>query len=312
MKALALTEFDAPPAVIDVPDPTPAPGEVLVRVAAASVNPYDAFVAIGAMKEYLAYEFPAVLGTDVAGTIDALGDGVDGFAVGDRVFGTIGAKPSVHDGSFAEMVAAQAAALARTPDGVDHRDVASLGVAGTTALGAVEALGPLEGAVVLILGATGGVGSFATQLAAARGARVVASVRPGDETFVTELGASETVDYTGDVAAAVRERHPDGLDGLIDLVNRDPAGFASVVGLVRAGGHATSAVGGAGETTEIGGVAVSNVGGNPALLPALGELVKEGRLRTPIRRTYPMDEAATALQDLTNRHTLGKLLITID
>ena len=312
MKALALTEFDAPPAVIDVPDPTPAPGEVLVRVAAASVNPYDAFVASGAMKEYLAYEFPAILGTDVAGTIDALGDGVDGFAVGDRVFGTIGAKPSVHDGSFAEMVAAQAAALARTPDGVDHRDVASLGVAGTTALGAVEALGPLEGAVVLILGATGGVGSFATQLAAARGARVVASVRPGDETFVTELGASETVDYTGDVAAAVRERHPDGLDGLIDLVNRDPAGFASVVGLVRAGGHATSAVGGAGETTEIGGVAVSNVGGNPALLPALGELVKEGRLRTPIRRTYPMDEAATALQDLTNRHTLGKLLITID
>jgi NADPH:quinone reductase-like Zn-dependent oxidoreductase len=311
MKALALTEFDVPPAVIDVPDPTAAPGEVLVRVAAASVNPYDTFVAMGGMKEYLAYEFPAVIGMDIAGTIEALGDGVDGFAVGDRVFGTIGAKPSVHDGSFAELAAAQAAALAPTPDGVDHRDVASLGVAGTTALGAVEALGPLEGANVLIAGATGGVGSFAIQLAAARGAHVIASVRPGDEAFVTELGASETVDYTGDVAAAIRERHPDGVDGLIDLVNRDPAGFASMVGLVRAGGHATSAVGGAGESTEIGGVAVSNVGGNPALLPALGELVKEGRLRAPIQRTYPLDEAATALQDLTNQHTLGKLLITM-
>lgn len=311
MKALALTEFDAPPAVIDVPDPTPTSGEVLVRVAAASVNPYDAFVAMGAMKEYLPYEFPAVIGTDVAGVIEAIGEGVDGFAVGDRAFGTIGTKATVHDGSFAELAAAEATALARTPDSVGHPDVASLGVAGTTALGAVEALGPLEGASVLIVGATGGVGSFAIQLAAARGARAIASVRPGDEGFVTELGASETVDYTRDVAAATRDRHPDGVDGLIDLVNRDPAGFASMVGLVRAGGHATSAVGGAGESTEIGSVAVSNVGGNPALLPSLGELVKEGRLRAPIRRTYPLDEAATALQDLTNQHTLGKLLITM-
>jgi NADPH:quinone reductase-like Zn-dependent oxidoreductase len=311
MKALALTEFDAPPAVIDVPDPTPAPGEVLVRVAAASVNPYDAFVAMGGMKEYLAYEFPAVIGMDVAGTIEALGDGVDGFALGDRVFGTIGTKATVHDGSFAELAPAQAAALARTPDGVDHRDVAYLGLAGTTALGAVEALEALDGANVLIVGATGGVGSFAIQLGAARGAHVTASVRPGDEPFVTELGASETVDHTDDVAAAIRERHPDGIDGLIDLVSRDPAGFASLVGLVRAGGHATSSVGGAGESTEIGGVAVSNVGGNPALLPALGELVKEGRLWAPIQRTYPLDEAATALRDLTDQHTLGKLLIEI-
>lgn len=311
MKALALTEFDAPPAVIDVPDPTPASGEVLVRVAAASVNPYDAIVAMGAMKEYLPYEFPAVIGMDLAGEVQAIGEGVDGFAGGDRVFGTIGTKATVHDGSFAELAAAQAAALARTPDGVDHRDVASLGVAGTTALGAVEALGPLEGANVLIVGATGGVGSFVIQLAAGRGAHVIASVRPGDEAFVTELGASETVDYTDDVAAAIRERHPDGLDGLIDLVTRDPAGFASLVGLVRAGGHGTSALGGAGESTEISGVAVSNVGGNPALLPALGELVKEGRLRAPIQRTYPLDEAGTALQDLTNQHTLGKLLLEI-
>ena len=297
--------------MIDVPDPTPAPGEVLVRVAAASVNPYDAFLAMGAMKEYLPYEFPAVIGTDLAGVIEGIGDGVDGFAVGDRVFGTIGRKPSVHDGSFAELAAAQAAALAGTPDGVGHRDVATLGVAGTTALGAIEALGPLEGSKVLIVGATGGVGSFAIQLAAARGAHVIASVRPGDEAFVTELGASETVDYTGDLAATVRERHPEGVDGLIDLVNRDPAAFASLVGLVRTGGRASSAVGGAGEATEIGGVAVANVGGDPSLLPVLGGSLAQGRLRAPIRRTYRLDGAATALEDLTNQHTLGKLLISI-
>jgi NADPH2:quinone reductase len=309
MRALALPAFEAPPNLIDLPEPTAAPGEVVVRVAAASLNPYDALVAIGGMKEYMPYEFPVVIGTDLAGAVDSVGEGVDAFARGDRVFGTVGSKSSVHDGSFGQLVAAQAAALAPTPEVVDDRDAATLGVAGTTALSAVDALDPHDGSTVLIAGATGGVGSFAIQLASARGAHVIASVRPGDEEFVTDLGASETVDYTGDLVAAVRERHPGGIDGVIDLVNRDPAGFGALVGLVREGGRAASAVGGAGESAKIGGVDVSNVGGNPAHLPTLARLMKERKLRAPITTTYTLGEAATALQDLTSRHTLGKLLI---
>lgn len=312
MKALALRGFGSPPSVIDVPDPAPAAGDVLVRVGAASVNAYDTFVAMGAMKDFMPYEFPAVLGMDVAGVVEAVGDGVDGFGPGLRVFGTMGMKPAIHEGTFGELVAAQAAALAPTPDDVDDQQAGSLGVAGTTALGAVNALEPAEGHRVLIVGATGGVGSFTIQLAAARGAHVIASIRPGDEGFVNDLGAAETVDYTTDLAAIVRERHPDGVDGVIDLVNRDPGAFAALAALAREGGRAASSVGAAGESTQVGSVVVSNVNGNPALLGSLAELVAQGKLRVQIRRTYRLEDAANALQDFTNEHTVGKLVILVE
>jgi NADPH:quinone reductase-like Zn-dependent oxidoreductase len=167
--------------VIDVPAPVPGDGEVLVRVTAASVNAYDTFVAMGMMKDYLPYEFPAVLGQAVAGVVQALGDGVTGLREGDRVFGDIGVKATVHDGSFAELAIPQAGQVSRTPEGLDDAEAATLGVAGTTAMNAVEAVSPADGSTVLVLGATGGVGSFALQLAAARGAHVIASVHPGDE-----------------------------------------------------------------------------------------------------------------------------------
>ena len=310
MQALALENFEKPPSIIAVPTPQPGSGEVLVRVTAASVNPYDTFVAMGAAKEYMDYEFPVVLGTDVAGIIESLGEGVDTFAVGDRVFGKI-VKGSVHDGSFGEWATPLATDLAVAPDGLDDRAAGTLGVAGTTAMSAVEAVAPGSGETVLVVGATGGVGTFAVQLAAGRGAYVIATARPGDEDFVTSLGAVETVDYTGDLATAVRDRHPDGIDGLIDLVNRDPAVFSTLTGLVRDGGHATSVVGGAGESTEIGRVAVSNTNSDPAHMAALARKIVDGTLRASIGRTYKLADASQALDDLTNQHTLGKLVIVM-
>ena len=309
MKALALTGFDEQPAVIDVPIPEPGPGEVLVRVKAASVNAYDTFVAMGAARAYMAYEFPAVLGGDVAGTVEAVGEGIDAFSAGDRVFGMMGTKGAIHDGSFGELATPQAAALARTPDTVADEQAGALGVAGTTAMSAVNAVEPAEGSQVLIVGATGGVGTIAIQLAAARGAHVIASVRPGDDDVVRGLGATDTVDYTGDLAKTVRERYPDGVDALLDLVDRDPQTFAALVGLVRKGGRATSVVGAAGEASEIDGVAVSNTGGDPAHLDALGALVAAGTVRIHIQRTYPLAAAAKALADFTNEHTVGKRII---
>ena len=178
-------------------------------------------------------------------------------------------------------------------------------------MSAVSAIDPSEGATVLIVGATGGVGTFAIQLAAVRGARVIASVMPGDEDVVTALGAAETVDYTKDVIGAVRERHPEGIDAVIDLVHRDPGEFGALVALVRAGGRATSALGGAGDATEIGEVQVQNAGGDPSHLGALASMMEEGTLKAAIRRTYPLADAAQALADFTNNHTVGKLVITM-
>jgi len=311
IKALALEGFDRPPVVIEVPAPQPASGELLVRVHAASVNAYDAFVAMGMAKDFMAYEFPAVLGQDLAGVVEAVGDEVEGFKEGDRVFGTIGAKGTVHDGTFAELATPRAPALALTPAAVDDQRAGTLGVAATTAMSAVAAIDPSEGATVLIVGATGGVGTFAIQLAAVRRARVIASVMPGDEDVVTALGAAETVDYTKDVIGAVRERHPEGIDAVIDLVHRDPGEFGALVALVRAGGRATSALGGAGDATEIGEVQVQNAGGDPSHLGALASMMEEGTLKAAIRRTYPLADAAQALADFTNNHTVGKLVITM-
>jgi NADPH:quinone reductase len=311
MKALALDSFDGGPKVMDVPDPVAGPGEVLVRVSAASLNAFDVGVAAGSMKDFMPYEFPAVIGSDLAGRVEAVGHGVEGFAVGERVFGMMGMRGGVHEGSFAELANPQAASIASAPEGLSDADAGSLGVAGGTAMSTVEAVGPSDGGTVLIVGATGGVGSFAIQLAALRGAHVIATVRPGDEDFVTELGAAETVDYTGDMAAELRARYPSGIDAVIDAVNRDRAAFAGLVALVHGGGHATSVVGGAGDSTDIGGVAVSNSGGNPAHLPGLADLAVQGKLRVAIRRTYPLDDAAQALQDFAGDHTVGKLVVTM-
>jgi NADPH:quinone reductase-like Zn-dependent oxidoreductase len=311
MKALVLASFDEAPAVMEVPDPSPGAGEVLVRVAAASVNAYDVAVAAGAMRQYMTYEFPAVIGGDLAGTIEALGDGVEGFAVGDRVFGMMGMKPAIHDGSFGELATPQAAAIAGAPSGLADVDGGSLAVAGTTAKSAVDELQLGEGSVVLVLGATGGVGAFAVQLARLQGAHVIASVRPGDEDFVIDLGAAETIDYTGGVVAEARERYPDGLDAVIDAVSPEPGTFATIAGLVRHGGWAISTRGGAGEHTRIGAVQVFNANGNPAHLAPLADLVVRGEIKVPVRKTYPLADAAQALEEFRTQHTVGKLVITM-
>jgi NADPH:quinone reductase-like Zn-dependent oxidoreductase len=311
MKALALESFEGGPKVMDVPDPVAGPGEALVRVGAASVNAFDVGVAAGYMKDFMPYEFPAVIGGDLAGRVEAVGEGVEDFEVGARVFGMMGMKGAIHDGSFGEFANPTADSIASAPEGLSDSDAGSLGVAGTTAMSATEAVGPSDGSTVLIVGATGGVGSFAIQLAALRGAHVIASVRPGDEDFVTGLGAAETVDYTGDVVAEIHRRYPNGIDAMIDAVNRDQVTFAGLVALVRDGGRAASIVGGAGEATEIGGVAVSNVGGNPEHLGDMADLVLKGQLRVAIRRSYPLADAAQALRDFANEHTLGKLVITM-
>jgi NADPH:quinone reductase-like Zn-dependent oxidoreductase len=312
IRALALETFEEPPSVVELAAPAVDVGEVLVRMKAASINAWDTAVASGGMKEYIPYTFPAVIGMDVAGIVEEAGDGAEGFAPGDRVFGTMGMKGEIHDGSFAELANPQSSMLAHTPDGLDDRAASSLGVAGTTAMSAVEAVAPASGDTVLVVGATGGVGTFAIQLAAARGAHVIASARPGDEGLVTSLGAAATVDYTGDVIAAIRALHPDGLGGLIDLVNRDHEDFAAISRLVRPGGHAASAVGGAGGSTEIDGVGVSNVGSDPGHLGTLADMVVAGTLRVAITSTYPLADAARALEDFTDQHTVGKRIISME
>src|SRR5829696_5554678 len=169
MRAFVLPDFESQPTLADIPIPEAGPGGVLVRVHAASVNGVDLSIASGHLQGMMEYDFTVVLGKDFAGTVEAVGDGVSGFAAGDRVFGVVSDPSPLSSRSFAEYLAVPAEPnLSRVPEGADLASAGVLGLAGSAALQAVDELTPAAGETLLISGATGGVGAPAVQLAAAR------------------------------------------------------------------------------------------------------------------------------------------------
>src|SRR6201995_4276165 len=241
MRAVTVTQYGATPAVAEVPTPEPGQRQVLIRVRAAGMNPMDRTLASGAWKPMRA-TFPMVLGADGAGVVEKLGEGASKFSVGDDLFGQLLIAPLGSAGTYAEYVAVtEDAPLARVPPGLDDVVAAALPTAGGAGLALVDQLDPLADKTVLIVGAGGGVGSFATQFAANAGGNVIANARADDAERMRGYGAKETIDgRTVALPAAVRQAHPDGVDVLIDLVDADAAGFAALASLVRPGGTALS------------------------------------------------------------------------
>jgi NADPH:quinone reductase-like Zn-dependent oxidoreductase len=308
MRAFVLTEFGAAPRLTDLDVPEPVEGEVRVRVHAASVNGFDLSVAAGYLADMMEHRFPVVLGKDFAGVVDALGPGVSGYQVGDRVFGVV-TKPYLGDGSFAEYVTVPTAVgLAKLPDDVDFVAGAALGLAGAAALSAVDAAELKPGQSVLVVGATGGVGNQAVQLAAQAGAQVAATAASHDEqALVTGLGADTTVDHRGDVVAAVRKVHPEGVDVVFHFAG-DPAQLLTTV---RPGGRLVSTIVQpqqlpTEDATVIGIYAIPD----PATLDRLAAYTAEGATRLTIQDVIGLDEAPDAFASFT-RGTLGKVVITI-
>ncbi len=185
--------------------------------------------------------FPMVLGADGAGVVEELGEGTSRFSVGDDLFGQLLIAPLGSAGTYAEYVAVtEDAPLAKVPTGLDDVVAASLPTAGGAALLLVDLVDPLTDKTVLIVGAGGGVGSFATQFAVNAGGNVIANVRDQDAERMYTYGASETIDHsTSPLVDAVRHAHPDGIDTLIDLAS-DATGFAALAMLVRPGGIAVT------------------------------------------------------------------------
>jgi NADPH2:quinone reductase len=244
MKALAIDELGQPGSLHDIPVPEPAEGQVRIRVAAAGLNPFDNAVVQGFLKDRMEHRFPLVPGMDASGTVEALGQGVEAWAVGDEVFGSVG-KRYLGEGTLAEFATMSAGRVARKPASVDHTAAAAIPVAGVTALVMADALELSEGHVVVANGATGGVGSYFVQLASARGARVVAVCRGENADYARRLGATEVIDYTsGDVAEAIRSLFPEPLDAIADM-HGDAETVARLAEPVRSGGHVASAVGAA-------------------------------------------------------------------
>ena len=305
MRAIAINDYGTPPTLTELPKPEPGPGEVLVRVRASSINGFDAAVAAGMLKGMMEHRFPVVLGKDFAGVVEALGDGASRFAPGDEVFGVV-MKPFLGDGGLGEyLIVGEQHGIARVPDGLDLQAAGALGLAGTAALNAIDAIAPTTGEHVLISGVTGGVGAIALQYAVAAGAEVIATARPGAEAdFVLGLGAAHVVDYTSHLAAQVRAIAPDGVPAVLHL-----AGDAEqLAGLLAAGGRIASTLG-FGRDQHPAAVAVM-ADPNPVTLDRLAADAASGALRVPITRTYPLEETPQALADFA-AGSLGKLAITV-
>ena len=262
MRAIAEERFGGPIALMDLPAPEIGRGEVLIRVRAAGVNPFDWKVADGALEGEREHRFPLILGFDVAGVVERVGANVTELAEGDNVYGYL----LVHD-------------------------------------------------TVLIVGATGGVGSYAVQLAARRGARVIATARRANETFVRELGATETIDHTAEeIVASVLVAHPDGLEAIIDMVS-DREALGRMARVLKKGGRLASSVDAAApESLAERDIGATNVGMQPDArrLAELARIVDAGEISVSLERAFPLEEAPEALEESRTGHTRGKLVLLVD
>lgn len=304
MKAVILEAFGSQLRVAEHPDPKVAPGEVLIEVRAAGVNPVDWKVGAGYLDPIMESTLPIVPGWDVAGVVAAVGLDVSEYAVGDEVIGYV-RKDSVHLGTYAEKVSASVRFLAPKPAALSWEQAAGLPLAGLTALQSLDRVRAGEGDVVLIHAAAGGVGTIATQLAVARGARVIGTASERNHDFLRDLGA-EPVTYGDGLADRVRELAPDGVDVVLDLVG--DGAVAVSVPLVKDVSRVVS----------IADKAAGDSGGHyvwvrpdVADLTKLSELADAGTITVTVDRALPLDQANEAWQLSQEGRTRGKLVLTV-
>lgn len=307
MRAITYTEFGGPEVLThgETDDPTVGPDTVLVRVRASSVNPVDHKVRAGYLAGAIDTFFPVVPGWDVAGVVEAVGPAITEFTVGDEVYGYVRADV-VHGGTLAELVAAPVRTLARKPASLSFVEAAAVPLAGLTAYQAlVHALAVGEGDVVLVSGASGGVGSFAVQIAVSRGARVIGTASEGNHDYVRSLGAEPTT-YGDGLLDRLRALAPGGLDAAFDLFGGDDLTAATSLlhDRTRVASVADASV------TEQGGHYVFVRPSAPDL-DALTALADAGTLHVEVAETFPLERAADAHRAVEGGHVRGKVVVTV-
>lgn len=308
MKAITLTAFHVPATLQDLPDPVPAAGEVVVEVAASSINAMDVLIGHGMLEGQLPYELPITLGQDVAGTVSAVGPRVRDLSVGDRVYGVHLNLP-FHRGTLAQLVAISSGQVTRLPASVDFATAGALGLAGTAAWMAVDAAALKPETTVMVSGATGGVGSFAVQLAKRSDVRVIATADgPEQADFVRGLGADDVVNHTTDLGEQLRGIGLDSVDAIVHLAG-DPSTLAD---LLTPGGTFVSTIGWGLEVLAERDLAVTGVMATPTreVLDSLIAAVSAGELTVPITGTYAFDQVPQALADF-DASSRGKLSVTL-
>lgn len=290
----------------EVDDPVVGPDTVLVRTRAVGLNPVDWKVVRGGLDRRFPSHFPLVPGWDVAGVVEAVGPAVTEFVVGDEVL-AYDREDHIQWGTLAELVGVPIRCVAPKPPALRWSEAGALPLAGLTAYQCVEATRPGAGDVVLVHAASGGVGSFAVQLAARAGARVLGTARPANHDHVGRLGA-EPVAYGDGLVERVRSLAPDGVDVVIDLVGGDA--LATTPELLKPGGRLVSVTDAAG-VKELGGRYVF-VRPHTAQLAELATLATGGELRVHVTETFPFDKAVDALARVEEGHGPGKVVVVFE
>jgi len=313
MRAITVSSYGASPLVTELPTPQAGPGQVLIATRAAGMNPMDMQIADGGWQDRVPGTFPMVLGADLAGTVREDGPGAARFAPGDEVFGQLLIPPLGSAGTYAQYVAVgEQAPLARIPAGLDPVTAAALPTVGVTAMQLAESLGPLDGKIVVIVGAAGGVGSFLTQLAAQAGAHVDAVAPAAEAQRMTGYGAAETIDRAAmPLPDAVARAHPDGIDALVDVAS-DAAQFAALAGHVRPGGTAitTRYIADTDALAKAGVTGVNfQLSMTVPLLEGLAARVAAGAIVPPPITRVSLDDVPAVLGNPS--HTEGKTVITM-
>lgn len=289
----------------EVPAPQAGPGQVRVRVTAAGLNPMDwIMTADASTAARFGLSLPVGFGTDYAGVVDQVGEGVSGFAVGDRVFGGAMSR-AIADHVLVEPGGAIAAGgdVHHTPGGVDDRTAAVMTIAGCTAAAALAMIQPGPGDTVLIGGAAGGVGVFVAQLARRAGARVIGTGSPTSFDNLLALGA-EPVTYGSGLADRLRYLAPDGITAAIDLYGSETAHVARALGVPDERITTVAA--------QVDGIAPANgADAAPGALEEIARLVASGQLRVPIAASFPVTEIRAAVELQAGRHVHGKVVIDL-
>ena len=322
MKAVVATGYGPPEnfTIAEVPVPRPGPGQIQVRIAAASLNPGDVQFPSGNYQQLAPATFPHVPGNDFAGAVSEVGPGVTAYEVGDEIFGQAvpralralagAARPSLSTGSLAEYAVFEADTplLARRPAGLTVEHAAALPTAGLTALGLLALADVRPGSAVLVVGASGGVGTAVVPLLAAAGARVIATATAADEQLLRGLGAATTIGYA-------ESGYPAGVDVALNLVLPGDR-LGGVARALRPGGRLITIVVPAPQPGQAGRDDVDvrfllDLEGTYGGMREVGERAVRGGLPATIGRRYPLAEGAQACTDFVRLHTTGKVVVTM-
>lgn len=315
MRALHVPSAGEQPVLGDLPTPEVGEGAVLIRVKAAGLNPIDNLLAAGAMAGMIPHEYPLVVGRDAAGVVEAVGTGVDHVQVGDHVYGHVLLAPPIQAGTVAEYAVLPAASVSKLPEGLDFATAAAIPLASAAASAAVAALADTirPGAVVLVNGASGGVGSYVVQLLAAEQVEVVATGTAADVERLRGLGATTVIDYTrGPVVDQVKAEFVDGVDALVNLTGNTADEIP--LGAVKKGGVVSfTTMGPDDDSLAAAGLVGRKVMANATrdVTAPIAQKVAEGSMQVSVDQVLDLDQATEGLATLAAGAARGKIVVVL-